>query len=251
MLALLLVVLAQAPQCVTVGGARVCGYGCIENGSTAACAKSPQGVCARSGSQLTCFDPPQWLAPLKLGATPKPSCAVDGGNVACGYDCKREGGRVACAQTPKGVCEAHYGALTCFDPSPESYAVLQAELPAPKCVAQDGRVACGYSCTSGNGVVACAKTPFGICAENGGTPLCLDPPKEVICAKGASTPKPTCQRASGGTLVCGYHCKQAGAELACAKTPDGTCDTAGPSPVCFDPPVRGGSAACLEAMNAK
>lgn len=241
------VVLSQAPQCVTSNGARVCGYSCVENGSTAACAQSPQGVCAKNASQVTCFDPPLWLGALNLKDLPKPACVSDGANLACGYDCKREGGRVACAQTPKGRCEAHYGALTCADPTPETYAVLQGDVPAPKCLAQDGLVGCGYGCVAGGGRISCARTPFGLCAENGGAPECFDPPKEVVCAKGRSVPKPACVRASGSQLVCGYDCKQAGATVACAKTPDGKCDTGGSTPVCFDPPVRGGTAACLEA----
>lgn len=247
---LLSAALAQAPQCVTSNGARVCGFSCLDNGATAQCAQTPEGVCAKNSSVVTCFDPPLWLKPLSLGALPKPACVSEGGNLACGYDCKREGGRVACAQTPKGLCQASYGALTCFDPPPEAYAVLQGDLPAPKCVAQEGRVACGYGCVASNGLIACARTPFGVCDENGGAPRCFDPSKEVVCAKGKTVAKPKCMRGPS-SAVCGYDCKQAGTAVACAKTPDGTCDTSGPNgPVCFDPPVRGGTAACLEAAAA-
>ncbi len=247
----LMAVLSQAePKCVTTNGTRVCGYGCIDNGSSARCAQTPDGVCGKSGSVVTCFDPPLWLAALHLSVVPKPTCVYDGGNLACGYDCKREGGRVACAQTPKGMCQAQYGALVCADPPPEVYAVLGDDTPSPTCKAQDGTVTCGYQCLAAGGRIACAKTPFGVCAENGGTPLCLDPGKAVICAKGKSVERPACVKQSG-TLVCGYHCAVGGAQASCAATPDGSCDTAGPGkPVCFDPPVRGGSAACLEAAAA-
>ena len=54
-----LAVLAQGPQkCVTVGGARVCGYECAENGVQAQCAQTPSGVCAKNSAQVVCFDPP-------------------------------------------------------------------------------------------------------------------------------------------------------------------------------------------------
>lgn len=251
MLTLLLsAVLAQEPQCLTAGGTRVCGYSCVENGVEARCAKTPDGVCGKNASQVTCFDPPMWLKPLAMGTLPKPACLSFGGNLACGYDCKREGSIILCAQTPKGVCATKFGRITCFDPPPEVYAVLQAAVPPPSCMDNLGPLVCGYDCRFSNGVNACARTPFGVCDDDGGVPRCFDPPKEVICAKGKSVPKPKCVRSPNGP-ECGYECKQAGATVACAKTPDGTCDTSGPSgPVCFDPPVRGGTAACLEAAAA-
>ncbi len=246
-LALVSVLAQTGPKCVTTGGTRTCGYECVENGSTAACAQTPQGVCTKNVSGVTCFDPPLWLSALNLGGLPKPTCVTDGGNLACGYDCKREGGRVACAQTPKGLCTIAYGKVTCVDPPAVAYAVFGADVPAPSCKQQDGLIACGYQCSSGNGQVQCAKSPFGVCAENGTAPTCFDPSSAVMCAKGKATPRPQCVTASG-RVVCGYNCKVAGAEVACAQTPDGTCDTNGPGkPTCFDPPVRGGSAACLEA----
>ncbi len=245
-LALIAVLSQTGPKCVTTGSTRVCGYDCAENGATAQCAQTPSGVCGKNSSAVLCFDPGLWLTPL-YPSIPRPACISEGGNIACGYDCKREGGKASCAQTPKGACVAQYGSVFCVDPPPEVYAVLGADVPPPTCKAQEGKVACGYACVSGGGKLSCAKTPFGTCAENGSAPQCFDPDKTVICSKGKSTPKPECVSASG-RLVCGYHCATAGAEVACAKTPDGTCDTAGPGkPVCFDPPVRGGSSACLEA----
>lgn len=249
---LALAVLAQPTQkCVTTGATRVCGYECVDNGSSAACAQTPAGVCQKNSSRVTCFDPPLWLNAVWGGPLPKPGCVSDGTNLACGYDCKREGTKVACAQTPLGLCSTQYSTVTCFDPPPEVYGVFGKDVPKPTCKVQDSKVACGYDCLAGNNQLACAKTPFGVCAEAGGAPSCFDPDKTVICAKGKRTPKPECISQSG-RLFCGYHCARAGAELACAKTPDGTCDTAGPDkPVCFDPPVRGGTAACLEAAGAK
>ena len=245
---LTVMLLAQpAQKCVTVGSTRVCGFECVENGALARCTQSASGVCAKNASQVVCFDPPIWLAGVWGGSVPKPTCESEGAAIACGYDCKKEGGRVACAGTPMGVCTRQYGSIVCFDPPSEVYGVFGSSVPAPSCKAQDGKVGCGYGCLAGNGQVACAKTPFGVCAEAGGSPSCFDPDRFVICAKGRSTPKASCVQQSG-SVFCGYACARAGDEVNCARTPDGTCDTGGPGkPVCFDPPVRGGSSACLEA----
>jgi hypothetical protein len=245
-------VLAQPGQkCVTVGSTRTCGVECVDNGSRGACTQTANGVCAKNGSQVLCFDPPLFLTAAWGGPVPKPTCEMEGSVIACGYDCKKEGGKVACASTPSGICTRQYGSITCFDPPGEVYGVFGSSVPAPTCKAQDGRVACGYSCAAGAGQLACAKTPFGVCAESGGGPSCFDPDKAVICAKGTSTPKGACLK-QGSAVFCGYQCTRAGDEIACAKTPDGTCDTQGPGkPVCFDPPVRGGSAACLEAAASR
>lgn len=246
-LALVVVLSQAAPQCVSLNGSRTCGYSCVENGATARCAQTPAGICTKTGSAVACFDPPTWLAAIKA-EFPKPTCLSDGGNLACGYDCKREGGQVACAQTPRGICFARYGRLTCMDPPPSVYATLGEQTAKPTCKAQDGVVACGYQCLAGNGVIECTTTPWGTCAEFGGVPDCFDPPKEVICAMGKDTPKPECVNASG-RVVCGYHCVTAGTTVGCALTPNGSCDTKGSGgPTCFDPPVRGGTAACLESL---
>lgn len=247
-----LAVLTQSGQkCVTVGGTRTCGIECVENGVRAQCTQTPVGVCSKNSTQVVCFDPPLWLTGVWGGAVPKPTCETDGTNIACGYDCKREGTRVACAGTPSGVCTRQYGSITCFDPPPEVYGVFGKAVPAPTCKAQDGQVACGYSCVASNNQVACARTPFGACFDGAVAPSCFDPDKAVICAKGTSTAKAQCVR-QGSNIFCGYQCARAGDEVNCAKTPDGSCDTAGPGkPVCFDPPMRGGSSACLEAIGAR
>jgi hypothetical protein len=249
---LTLTLLSQAGQkCVTVSSTRVCGYECAENGSSAQCTQTPFGVCAKNSAQVVCFDPPLWLSAVWGSAVPKPGCETDGKSIVCGYDCKRDGPRIACASTPAGICTRQYGTVTCFDPPPEVYGVFGKSVPPPACKAQDGQVACGYGCMAANNQIACAKTPFGACGEAGGAPSCFDPDAAVICAKGAATAKAQCVTQSN-SVFCGYACARAGIEVACAKTPDGTCDTSGPGkPVCFDPPMRGGSAACLEAARAR
>lgn len=252
MLALtLFTLLSQSPQqCITVNNARVCGFNCVENGSSGACSQTPQGVCAKSTSSVLCFDPPQWLTLMNTTGFPRPTCVTEGTTVACGYDCKKLNGRGSCAQTPRGVCVVAYNDVTCFDPPPEVYGVFENATPAPKCEQRDGRVACGYNCAFAAGKTSCAVTPFGVCAENGSQVVCFDPSKAVLCQKGKSTPKPQCVPQSG-SFTCGYKCAVAGAESNCAQTPDGSCDTGAPGkPTCFDPPVRGGTNACLEAAIA-
>jgi len=102
----------------------------------------------------------------------------------------------------------------------------------------------------GAGATAWGGTRFGVWAGNGSQGGCFDPGKGVLCQKGKSTPKPQCLPQSG-SFVCGYKCAVAGAESNCAQTPDGSCDTGAPGkPTCFDPPVRGGTNACLEAATA-
>ncbi|MBL8914955.1 MAG: hypothetical protein JNM17_29890 [Archangium sp.] len=248
--ALLPLLLSQAPQCVNVGGARTCGFNCVDNGARAECAQTPFGVCAKNGGAVKCFDPPTWLQAV-WKTPPKPTCLTDGTTIACGYDCKRFGGNSQCAQTPNGVCSVTGGYLTCFDPPPEVYGAYGGEVPAPTCLVREGMAACGYSCRTANGKTMCAKTPFGVCGDDGRDPVCFDPPKAVICAKGKDTPKPKCVPTGGSFMTCGYTCATASSTTVCSQTPDGTCDTNGPGkPQCFDPPARGGSAACLEAAAA-
>lgn len=246
----LTLLLSQTPQCVNVGGTRTCGFNCIDNGVRADCSKTPFGVCAKSGSAVRCFDPPTWLQGV-WPTPPKASCITDGSNVTCGYDCKRAGGQMACASTPNGMCSITGGYLSCFDPPPEVYGAFGGEVPAPTCEVRLGQVVCGYNCAYAGGKTACAKTPFGVCAEDGRTPVCFDPPKAVICAHGKQTPKPKCIPVGNGALACGYTCATASGATVCSLTPEGTCDNKGPGlPQCFDPPARGGSAACLEAAAA-
>lgn len=238
-------------KCITVHGVRACGYSCVENGSQGQCAKTPEGVCHATTEGLVCFDPPSWLKAFPRVEWRKPTCVTDGTEISCGYDCKRgSGSEMKCAKTPKGVCRASGGRVTCFDPSPVVYGVFGGDVPAPSCKQSASSVACGYACAGGGlGTVRCAGTPFGTCTEFASGVTCVDPPAEVICAKGKSTPSPTCVRGLD-SVACGYHCVSAGSTTACAKTPEGSCDKVA-NATCFDPPARGGTAACLETMADK
>ncbi len=247
--------LAQAPksECITVTGGRVCGYQCkTANGINGKCAESPNGICIQNVGTILCFDPPPWLQVAYGGAAPAPKCLTDGSAAACGYNCKNAAGVVACAQTPAGACAAGpNNKVVCADPPPEVYGVFGSKTPPMACKEHLQTVACGYGCVLSGGVLACTKTPFGICDTREGVPVCFDPDKHVICAGGTQTKKPACTQ-HAGKLACGYTCATVGSAIACAKTPQGTCDSQGTSePVCFDPPVRGGASNCLKVIGAE
>lgn len=246
-----LVVLAQSPECITVSGKKVCGYDCKGEGTSAACATTPAGVCSKGpGGKVLCFDPPTWLT--RVGSIPKPACEWRGAAGACGYDCKAQGNAIACAQTPRGACEARYDRVVCADPPPEVYGVHGMDAPKVECTSRDNMIACGYGCVSaGSSALACAKTPFGACAERNAQVVCFDPEPLLVCASGTSTPKPACLYGAG-QLKCGYNCVETSAGVGCSKTPEGKCDSGGPgAPVCFDPPVRGGAEKCLSVLGVK
>ncbi len=253
----LLAVLSQAkpePECISASGARICGYHCKTNGPNSACAQTPDGLCASGeAGQLMCFDPPLFLKRVYGTAElPKPQCISHGMNMACGYNCARDGDGVACAKTPSGVCIAGWSSATCFDPPVEVYGVYGTKVPEPSCMRGGGSLACGYNCTRGGGSsMGCSRTPFGICAEKGGAVTCFDPDRYVVCAGGKKTPKPECVFQSGN-FTCGYNCKNALSLVGCAKTPGGSCNAEGTgTPACFDPPVRGGDEQCVELIGFK
>lgn len=251
---LIVTVLSQAkPECITVKNSqRVCGYHCLMGADhIGRCAQTPAGVCIDNAGAIVCFDPPLWLATAWGGPPPAPKCLADGA-AACGYNCVNRMGRVACAQTPMGVCRPRAdNTIVCADPPPEVYGVLGNKTPRMECLDLLEQTACGYNCVEQGGGLACNTTPFGVCDKRETTPVCFDPDKFVICAGGASTPKPSCVH-HAGRVVCGYKCAVFGSTAACAKTPGGSCDTEGSQgPVCFDPPVRGGNAKCLKVIGSE
>lgn len=242
----LLLTLAQAPTCITSNGTSVCGYDCQGEAGKVRCAQTPEGACATSGGNVSCFDPPQFVRAV-FGAGARPSCVAKEGKVTCGYNCAEAGGQVACAQTPRGVCDARTGKVVCFDPPAEVYAVWGSGAPAPSCEAREGKVACGYACVAGGGSIACARTPAGACIERGGKTSCFDPPARALCAAGAGIAKPACS-AEAGKLACGYGCLYSSGELRCAQTPGGKCSAQSGGPQCFDPPIEGSGQRCLAVL---
>lgn len=105
---------SPSPQCLPRGDGLVCGYQCIANLTTAACAQTPEGLCAKTPSQVACWDPPpdvRWM--LATDETlPRPACVTRDGNIACGFHCVTTLSDVACANTPFGACRASFGACS-------------------------------------------------------------------------------------------------------------------------------------------
>ena len=235
------------PTCVNTNGQTVCGYSCKAESGTAKCAASPHGVCTSYGGQILCFDPPKILTTV-MKDVPTPECKVAQGKTACGYHCTSAMSPLVCAKTPAGVCEARYGKTVCFDPPDEVFAVWGANVPAPKCLAQDGNVACGYGCVAASGSLACARTPVGVCLGKHSTARCFDPEPAVLCAFGEDIKRPTCLY-DLGQIACGYDCKSSTQKVACALTPRGSCTDGAGGITCFDPPIDPGEAtACFRVV---
>jgi hypothetical protein len=231
----------DTPTCATASGQTACGYGCKTANGRAKCAQTPQGVCTVHDGQVRCFDPPRILSQV-MDEVPVPECKVAQGKSVCGYNCSS----ARCASTPAGICQAQ----VCFDPPDEVFAVWGDAVPPPKCLAQGGRVACGYGCVAGSGSVACAKTPIGVCFVKDGTARCFDPASGVLCANGKDLERPACLE-DFGQIACGYDCKSTNGKVACAQTPRGSCNDASGSVTCFDPPIDPGeSTACFRATKS-
>jgi hypothetical protein len=242
LLPLLLTLLSAAPGepggpvCRSADGKTVCGYGCVTDSFGTKCAQTPQGRCKVVDGQAACFDPPAYIVRIYGSSLPEPECKALDGQSACGYRCAADFGDVKCARTPKGVCQARSGKVTCFDPPPVVYASWGAATPSPECKAQGQQVACGYGCVSGAEGLACARTPAGVCRSQAGRVSCFDPAPAAICALGRDLPPQQCKASDGGA-VCGYNCTTAFSRSACARTPQGLCKVADAQVTCFDPPL--------------
>ncbi|WP_370459105.1 hypothetical protein [Aggregicoccus sp. 17bor-14] len=224
------------PVCRTADSKTVCGYSCVTDSFGTQCAQTPQGRCKVVDGKAVCFDPPAYLVRIYGASLPEPECKGLEGQAACGYHCAADFGDVKCARTPKGVCQARSGKVTCFDPPPVVYASWGSATPAAECRAYGQKLACGYGCVSGTEGVACAATPAGVCRSEAGRVLCFDPAPSAICALGRSLPPQQC-RSSDGQAVCGYACTSAFSRAACARTPYGLCKVSDAQVTCFDPPL--------------
>lgn len=96
-----------------------------------------------------------------------------------------------------------------------------------QCVNAGINQACGYDCKIAGANAQCAKTPDGACIVVGAQIMCWDPPH------------PTHRKAecisAGINMACGYDCKMAGANVKCAKSPEGKCTITGAQIDCWDP----------------
>ncbi|HEY2747550.1 MAG TPA: hypothetical protein VGL86_23165 [Polyangia bacterium] len=178
-LALDLLAAGPGPTCIRQNDRLVCGYHCTSNMNVAACAQTPDGMCASTPSQVVCWDPPpdvRWLMSTR-DDLPQPKCVTSLNGAACGYDCEQTGDRVACADTPMGKCATRFGALRCFDPAPEVRWAMEAQgnLQQATCERTLDKVACGYACVSTLKRVKCAQTPWGSCTSSFDAVACFDP----------------------------------------------------------------------------
>lgn len=88
-------------------------------------------------------------------------------------------------------------------------------------------------CVSAQGQTRCSRTPWGKCIATNGRVFCGDPSYEALNV-GLDVPRVSCL-AANGTAACGYDCKSANGEVACAKTPWGRCLARQGHVTCADP----------------
>ena len=175
------------PSCIRQGERLVCGFHCTSNLNAAACAQTPEGMCAATPSQVVCWDPPPDVrAIIQSGRddVPQPRCITSINGAACGYYCEQTGDKVGCANSPMGACATRFGVLRCWDPAPEVRWAMEAagELRAASCERTLEKVACGYNCVSSLKNVKCAETPWGQCTRSFDALACWDPPTAVQTA---------------------------------------------------------------------
>jgi len=194
-----------APDCVTHAGRTACGHNCVYGNGQVRCSQTPQGTCSFSQGMAACWDPPPMLKFVMGDRVPRPGCIVASGQAACGYHCAMNYGRVQCAQTPFGACRANEGHVVCWDPPGPVIASMGTRTPNASCLAQYGKVACGYSCNAYDGEVRCAQTPQGTCSVQSGTLICWDPPLESIPSMIDPNAELACIDAGDGR-ACGYRC---------------------------------------------
>jgi hypothetical protein len=176
-----------APTCATLGSQIACGYKCISSTDRVQCAQTPEGLCAKTPSMLTCWDPPpdvRMLLAAHRDDVPQPSCLTAFGKVACGFYCARAGNQVACANSPMGACATRFGVVRCWDPAPEVRWVMASEgnWQAASCERTLDNVACGYHCIATTDQIRCAATPWGMCERHFDGLACWDPPTQYQSA---------------------------------------------------------------------
>ena len=170
-----------APTCTRLNDQLVCGFHCTSNLNQAACAQTPEGLCAATPNQVVCWDPPPDVRMImhsdRADELPQPSCITSVNGAACGYDCERTGDQVACAATPLGACATRFGVLRCWDPAPEVRWQMesQGDLTRASCERTLDKVACGYACVATLKNVKCAQTPWGSCTRSFDAIACWDP----------------------------------------------------------------------------
>lgn len=174
---------------------------------------------------------------LTLLSQSAPECRTSGLNQACGYSCRAELDQVKCAQTPEGFCTRLEQQLVCWDPPEELRLHPNSSAKNATCHAKYRDVACGFACLTSPNHLACAQTPYGVCATRFDEVTCWDPapatlhhftPAELAGAK--------CVQSDTG-FACGWDCKKSYQQVQCAQTPKGRCAVNEGRLTCFDPPL--------------
>ncbi len=178
------------------------------------------------------------LALLVLAQVPAPECHTSGTTQACGYKCRAGLDQVKCAQTPQGFCTELERQLVCWDPSEEvRIHVDAATLARASCHAKYRDVSCGFACASSPNHLACAQTPYGVCATRFDDVTCWDPAPAVIHhLPPAELVGARCLQNDAG-FACGWDCKSSYLNVQCAQTPRGRCNVFEGRILCFDPPL--------------
>jgi hypothetical protein len=175
---------------------------------------------------------------LSLGQPlPTPECRTSGLTQACGYACRAELEQVRCAQTPEGFCQRLERQLVCWDPPEEVRLHGAATLARASCRAKYRDIACGYACATSPNRIACAQTPWGVCATRFDQVHCWDPAPALIHHLPASElAGARCLQSNQG-FACGWDCKSSFRNVQCAQTPRGRCALNEGRITCFDPPL--------------
>lgn len=208
--------------CLTSEGKTACGYHCTASSGQVQCSQTPQGICVVGTGTVACWDPPPLLHGLFPVRFPRPQCIVSAGQIACGYQCIANYDRVECSQTPFGACKANEGRLVCWDPPIQVIAAEGERTRPATCVANYGKVGCGYSCVANYGVVRCAKTPQGFCRSERDQVICWDPPLITTGVALDPASERACLASTGGSS-CGYACLATAQASRCAPSREQVC----------------------------
>lgn len=174
---------------------------------------------------------------LLLLSQSAPQCVTSGLNQACGYSCRAELDQARCAQTPEGFCTRVEQQLVCWDPPEEVRLHPTSPAPKPACHAKYRDVACGYACVTSPNHLACAQTPYGVCATRFDEVQCWDPsPAALHHFSAKELAGARCVQTDQG-FACGWDCKKSYQQVQCAQTPKGGCSVNEGRLTCFDPPL--------------
>ena len=177
------------------------------------------------------------LLVLLSQSAPAPECHTSGSQQACGFHCRAELGQVKCSQTPEGFCQSVEQDLICWDPPDEVRFHPVTSKATASCHAKFKEVACGFTCATSPTHLACAQTPWGVCATRFDSVVCWDPSPAVIHhLPPAELAGAKCLQTDDG-VACGWDCKSAYQKVQCAQSPRGKCSVNEGRIACFDPPL--------------